>query len=733
VQGTAYKQNNSPKPRYRAIIQHLDIGIENHGYSLRKIVMRKMLGEVLVDSGLITMEQLENALTLRKSKNKRLGKILFEVGYATEAQIADALSKQQKLPLVDCNEYEISKDLLELVPKNIAEKAIVLPLQMLKGKKLLLAMADPLDWSTIDDITFRTGLTVQTAVSTETALVAAIEKHYGSDEKSWDLLNEIPQYDEVEFLKEIEEEGKEVNVQSLFKLSEAPPIVKLVTMVIVDAVKSRASDIHIEPQEQFIQVRYRVDGDLRSVLKYPKRIQDSVISRIKIISNLDITNRRTSQDGRSTLRIENRNIDLRISTLPSIHGENVVIRLLDHTSGLIPLSKLGVTENILNPLIHLASQPQGMILVTGPTGSGKTTTLYSLLKQLRTETESIFTIEDPVEYRIPGITQVGVNEATNMTFPAALRSILRQDPDIIMVGEIRDLETASIAIRSALTGHLVLATVHTNDSVATIIRLMDIGLDAYLVSSGVTGILAQRLVRRICPECKVETDPPEILTRSKFPPLKIYYKGKGCPSCQYTGYRGQIGVFEFLQMDTKLRRLIAKNTAGDNLWDVARASGVKPLFENAWAMVEKGITTVDEVIMKIPYKLMEGDSRKHDKIQKAKVLAFNLPEADSTLIRNILEAEGYEVSSASGDDIVEATRKEQPDVILVNASPEWAKSVKKLRSDIRYVYTPIFVLSEKPADVKQKDGIELGIKGALSRPIDQARLLDLLRRGSSDN
>lgn len=695
--------------------------------------MRKMLGEALVDSGLITKEQLENALTLRKSKNKRLGKILFEVGYATELQIAEALSKQQNLPLVDCNEYKITKDLLEFVPKNIAEKAIVLPLQLMKGRKLLLAMADPLDWSTIDDIIFRTGLTIQTAVSTETALVAAIEKHYGSDDNSWDLLKEIPQYDDVEFLKEIEEDGKEVNVQSLFKLSEAPPIVKLVTMVIVDAVKSRASDIHIEPQEQYTQVRYRVDGDLRNVLKYPKRIQDSVISRIKIISNLDITNRRTSQDGRSTLRIDNRNIDLRVSTLPSIHGENIVIRLLDHTSGLIPLSKLGVPEHILKPLIHLASSPQGMILVTGPTGSGKTTTLYSLLQQLRTETESIFTIEDPVEYRIAGITQVGTNEAANMTFPSALRSILRQDPDIIMVGEIRDLETASIALRSALTGHLVLSTIHTNDTIATITRLLDIGLDAYLISSGVTGILAQRLVRRICPECRVKTDPPEMLARSGFPQLKAYYMGKGCPFCQYSGYRGQVGVYEFLQMDTKLRRLIAKNMVGDNLWDVARASGLKTLFENAWEMVETGITTVEEVIMKIPYKLIEGESKKQEKIRKVKVLGFNVPKADSTVISKILEAEGYEVASASGDDIVEATRKEQPDVILVNASPEWADHVKKLRCNIRYVYTPIYVLSERPSDVNQKDGIELGIKGSLSRPIDPDRLLDLLQRGNSDN
>jgi CheY-like chemotaxis protein len=374
-----------------------------------------------------------------------------------------------------------------------------------------------------------------------------------------------------------------------------------------------------------------------------------------------------------------------------------------------------------------------MILVTGPTGSGKTTTLYSLLQQLRTETESIFTIEDPVEYRIPGITQVGVNEAANMTFPAALRSILRQDPDIIMVGEIRDLETASIAIRSALTGHLVLSTIHTNDSVATITRLLDIGLDAYLVSSGVTGILAQRLVRKICSECRVETDPPEILNRNTYPPLKKYFKGNGCPSCQYMGYRGQIGVYEFLPMDTKLRRLIAKNIAGDNLWDVARESGVKTLFENAWELVEKGITTANEVVVKIPYKSMTGDLRKRKRIQRPRVLEFNVPNEDGIIIRTILEADGYIVSSASGDDIVEATRRERPDLILLNAFPEWAASVKELRKDIRYVYTPIFILSEKPSDVDQKDGIELGIKGILSRPIDADRLLDLLHRGNLDN
>lgn len=687
--------------------------------------MKKKIGEALIEAGLITNEQLENALALRKGKNKRLGKILLELGYATENQIAEALSKQQKLPLVDWTKYDISKDLLKLVPKNIAEKAIILPLEI-KDKILLLAMADPLDWSTIDDIKFRTGMKIQAAVSAETELVAAIEKHYESNEQSWDLLQDVPQYEEVEFVKESEDEGKEINIQSLYKLSEAPPIVKLVTMIIVDAVKSRASDIHIEPHEKFVQVRYRVDGELRNVLKYPKHIQESAISRIKIISNLDITKRRIPQDGRSTLRLENRNIDLRISTLPSIYGENIVIRLLDQSTGLIPLSKLGVPERILTSLIHLASQPQGMILVTGPTGSGKTTTLYSLLQQMLTETESIFTIEDPVEYRLAGITQVGVSEATNMTFPTVLRSVLRQDPDIIMVGEIRDLETAEIAVRSALTGHLVLSTIHTNDTVATITRLLDIGLDAYLVSSAVTGILAQRLVRRICPECKSKTSQPDILARSNFPSLKAYYKGKGCQNCQYTGYRGQVGIYEFLNMDTRLRRLIAKNVAVDELWDAAKESGVTTLFENAWAMVENGTTTVDEVLTKIPYKDMGLEFKKQDVIPKARVLVLNIPEEDSIIINMILEPEGYEVTNATGDNIVNAINTVDPSLILMSAFPEWIGAVEKLRAVIRYVHTPIVLLLDDHVSVNREKCIELGIKGTLSRPIDPQRLLDLL-------
>jgi type IV pilus assembly protein PilB len=441
--------------------------------------------------------------------------------------------------------------------------------------------------------------------------LTAIEKYYGSSEETWNVLKELPSYDGVEFIKESIDEEKQTSVfQSVYQDSDAPPIVRLVTMVIADAVKSGASDIHIEPREKNVQVRYRIDGSLKNIQIYPKQIQEAVASRIKIISNLDITNRRFPQDGRSALRLENKNVDLRISTLPSVYGETVVIRLLDATTGLIPLSHLGIADNVLKPLIEIFTQPQGMLLVTGPTGSGKTTTLYSILQQLRTETKNIITLEDPVEYKLGEITQVHINEAIGFTFANALRSVLRQDPDIVMVGEIRDTETAEIGARAALTGHFVLSTVHTNDTVSTVNRLIDIGLKPFLVTAAVSGIIAQRLIRKICTNCKVEAPAPEELSRFEVTHFKTYYKGEGCDKCNHTGYKGRIGIYELLKMETKLKRLISKHFTVDELWDVARETGTKSLFEDAWAKVGEGITTVEEVLSKIPYPLFLDEMRK---------------------------------------------------------------------------------------------------------------------------
>ncbi len=574
-------------------------------------MIKKKLGEILIDAGNITQHQLESALLIQRGKKKKIGKILIELGYINEEQMAGTLAKQLSLPLINCASHTPSRDILNLISKETAEQKHVLPLEK-NADGIVMAMADPLDWRTINDVIFQTGAKVKVVVAQESNIINCIEKLYGSSEVTWDILSELPAHDEVEFVKEGQgEEQENVNLQTLYKESEASPIVRLVTNIIADAVNAGSSDIHIEPREQHVQVRYRIDGNLKNIHNFSKRIRDSVISRIKIISNLDITNRRFPQDGRSTLRLHNKTVDLRISTLPSIHGEIIVIRLLDSTTGLIPLSHLGISDSIIKPLIEIFNQPQGMLLVTGPTGSGKTTTLYSILLQVRSETKNIITLEEPVEYKLKEITQVGINEAIDFTFSNALRSVLRQGPDIVMVGEVRDLDTAEIAARSALTGHLVLSTLHTNDTISSITRLIDIGLAPFLVTAAVSGILAQRLIRKICPDCKIKIPPPDDLLRFNLPPLSKTYKGEGCSKCNHTGYKGRVGVYELLVMNTNLRKLISSRTDEDELWKCAREASTRTMFEDAWTKVEEGITTIDEVISRIPYHEIPQEPSKH--------------------------------------------------------------------------------------------------------------------------
>jgi type IV pilus assembly protein PilB len=579
---------------------------------------KKKIGDILTEAGLITSEQLETARILQKTNKKRLGKILIELGNVTEEQLAKAISRQFSLPLVDWKAVTVNKKVLSLVPREVAEKRIVFPLE-LKEKELLLAMADPLDLGTMDYITFRNGLRINVAVSTESGILEAIEKQYGSWDLLGNILKDMPDYEDVEFVKQASEDANEANAESLIKLSEAAPVVKLVTTIFVDAVKSRASDVHIEPRANHSQVRYRVDGKLRDVLKYPKNIHAAVVSRIKIISRLDISVRMRPQDGRSTLRIEDRDVDLRISTLPSVHGEKVVIRLLDQATGLVNVDKLGIPDRTFKRVMELISNPQGMILITGPTGSGKSTTLYAMLKQLRSETENIITIEDPVEFKIGGITQVQVNEIAGLTFPVALRSFLRQDPDVIMLGEIRDRETAEIALRAAVTGHLVFSTVHTNDTVSTITRLLDIGIPPYLINAALIGVLAQRLVRKICPNCKTKIDPPEEVLNGYYPSLEACFKGVGCDECQYTGYKGRMGVYEFLDINSEFKESVARFTTEGSLWEVAKENGTVTMFDDAWNKINDGSTTFDEVIAKIHFKSFKEPGKK----RKGKILRFD--------------------------------------------------------------------------------------------------------------
>ncbi|MBN1471136.1 MAG: Flp pilus assembly complex ATPase component TadA [Syntrophaceae bacterium] len=575
---------------------------------------KRKLGELLIESGFVSDEQLMNALALQKKSGKMIGQTLIELGYISDSQLMEAFLKKFSINYIDCSDLTVKEEYLKLLNMDMAVKKKILPTNV-SGNTLFLAMVNPLDYSTIDEVKFITGRNITPLLATESSIMKAIEKNYGycSMEKIWNPLNEMHldadmQFNldkNIEFNKPEDKEETDIKIDELYKIGEEPPIVKLVTLILINAVKSRATDIHIEPREKYVNVRYRIDGDLTTVLKISKNLQAAITSRIKIISTMNITIRRLPQDGRSTVRYEGRMIDLRVSTIPSSHGETIVIRILDSVMGLIPLSKLGMPDNIIRELLEMLNKPQGMLFVTGPTGSGKTTTLYSLLTQLSLESESVVTIEDPIEYELENIKQVPVNEKIGFTFSAALRSILRQDPDVVMVGEVRDSDTAQISTKAALTGHLVLSSVHTNDTIATISRLRDLGIEPYLISSALNAILAQRLVKKICDKCRVEFEIPQYLYEN-YPYLKklnigISYKGKGCEECGFTGYKGRVGVFEFLRIDSSLRKAIPKYNSDQDLCNLARENGMKTLIEDACEKVENGTTTLKEVLTKIHY------------------------------------------------------------------------------------------------------------------------------------
>jgi type IV pilus assembly protein PilB len=571
---------------------------------------RNRIGDVLINAGILTNEQLSKSLEIQaagtggpRGNRKRLGKILVELNYVSEEQMADALARHLQILRVNVECAQVPDEVIQLVTRETAEQEILIPYAR-EGKRLTVVMSDPLNLAAIDDLRFRTGLEVNVAVAGEAAIMSAIEKHYRVEEAVEYILGQSQESTDVEFFKDLEENADAP--QLLQQLSQAAPIVKLVTTILTDAIRRRATDIHIEPRERHVQVRYRIDGNLQDTLKLPRRVQASVISRIKILASMDIATRMAPQDGGAKMRLGKNHVDLRVSTLPAIHGEKVVIRILDRTRGLLPLSKLGVPTPLIKQLQEAGGKSQGMIVVTGPTGSGKTTTLYAFLQWLQDPAVNIITVEDPVEYNIPGITQVNVREQAGLGFPEFMRSALRQDPDIILVGEIRDLETAQIAIRAALTGHLVLTTVHTNDTASTVTRLTDLGIQPFLVSSSLTGIVAQRLVRKICDKCKIESDCPKDLP-PEFPPLARCFQGNGCPTCDYSGYYGQVGIYEYLDVSEQIKRLIASGASEAALRDEAVRAGMVTLFQDAWQKVEAGVTTIAEVMGKVPWFAGCGD------------------------------------------------------------------------------------------------------------------------------
>jgi type IV pilus assembly protein PilB len=567
----------------------------------RQPVSRR-LGDLLVADGLITPEQLQQALQEQKGSNEKLGSILVRLGMLHEDQYIGFLSRQYGIPSITLSQLDIDPEVVKLIPVQIAKKYEVLPIKR-SGNTLTMAMADPTNVFALDDVGFMTNLQVLPVVASQGAIRQAIDRLYDVEVST--LTDMITAMDEeaavdVEVMED-EEISSKMNVIELKESADEAPVVRLVNMILVDAIRRGASDIHLEPYEKVFRVRFRVDGVLHEMMTPPKRLEPAIVSRIKIMSNLDISERRLPQDGRIKLRYTNHEIDFRVSTLPTLFGEKTVMRILDKESLQLDLTKLGFDSWSLEQFQKAIHQPYGMVLITGPTGSGKTTTLYSAIHTVNSPDVNIMAAEDPVEYNLKGVNQVHVNEDIGRTFAAALRAFLRQDPDVILVGETRDLETAQISIRAALTGHMVFTTLHTNDCPSTIARLNDMGIPAFLVSSALLLILAQRLARKVCKECK---EPYEAGEESLLPyghsPQGLgkctFYKGKGCPACNFTGMKGRVAIYEVMPVTQELRDLILRNAPTAEIRDVARQQGMKTLREAGLLKVIEGTTTVEEVL-----------------------------------------------------------------------------------------------------------------------------------------
>ena len=562
----------------------------------------RRLGDLLVREGLLDNKQLARALQEQKGSNDKLGSILVRLNFITEEKLIAFLSRQYGIKSITLSQLDVDPDVLKLVPEQLARKYEVLPVK-LQGNQLTLAMGDPTNVFALDDVGFMTNLQVIPVVASQAAIRKAIDHAYESQGGGMaDLVSEFEgAAADVELVDGGDESAAKVDVFELKESADEAPIVRLVNMILVDAIRRGASDIHLEPYEKVFRVRFRVDGVLHEIMTPPKRLEAALTSRVKIMASLDIAERRLPQDGRIRLRFNQRDIDFRVSTMPTIFGEKTVMRILDKESLQLDLAMLGFDPWCLEQFTTAIHNPYGMILITGPTGSGKTTTLYSAIHTINSPDINIMTAEDPVEYNLKGVNQVQINEEIGRTFAGALRAFLRQDPDVILVGETRDLETAQIGIRAALTGHLVLTTLHTNDCPSTVARLLDMGIPPFLVSSSLTLILAQRLGRRVCKDCKqpYEADEETLVPYGHIPQglgKVTFYKGKGCATCSFTGMRGRVAIYEVMPASQEIRDLIIRNAPAVEIGEMAQAQGMKSLRQNALQKVLDGIMTVEEVL-----------------------------------------------------------------------------------------------------------------------------------------
>jgi len=552
---------------------------------------RKRLGEILISAGLINEEQLRKALELQKQTGRKLGEVFIKEGFVTEEQVIKVLETQLGIKSLDLSKFYIEPEAAKMVPENMCRKYTVLGVQIINGQ-LLLVMKDPLDYFALDDVKLMVNIPIIQAIAPESDILNAIERVFSKDvaEKAARDFVRLFNIESPKPVQLVDEGSDEINNS---------PIVIFINSIIENAVRNNASDIHIEPGESDVRVRMRIDGILHESVRTGLEALNAIVTRIKIMSNLNIAEKRIPQDGRIGYNLADREIDLRISTLPTTYGEKIVIRILDRTNFVLSKEKLGLSEEDSVKFDRLITRPYGVILVTGPTGSGKTSSLYAMLSELNTPAKNIVTLEDPVEYNLKGINQVRMNVKAGLTFATGLRSILRQDPDIIMVGEMRDGETAEIAIRSALTGHLVLSTLHTNDAPGAIARVVDMGIEPFLISSSILGVVAQRLVRKICPLCLNKYEPDErerkILGLSEGQSITLT-KGAGCRICNGTGYKGRTAIFEIMEVDKKLRGLIDTHATTDDIREMAVANGMSTLWDSCKRLVLKGVTTIEELV-----------------------------------------------------------------------------------------------------------------------------------------
>lgn len=545
-------------------------------------------GDVLLDMGFVTREQLDEARAEQEKTGERLGQILIAKGFLTEGRLVEALAVQRKLPVLSLSRYRPMPEAVRMVPENVARRLNIVPLSLENDRTLLVAMADPANIMALDELRMLTGMDISVGVAGASEIDRTLNRVYTIQE-SLDgagleiTSGEMPDLDLVHAAEEANPDDA--------------PIIQLVNSVLEQAVREGASDIHVEPFEKNSRIRYRIDGQLFGALDFPRKVHPAVVSRLKIMSGMDISEKRRPQDGRILIRVLGRRVDLRVSSLPTIYGEKVVLRILDRANAMVGLKKLGLDDGDKALVDSVCNAPYGIVLVTGPTGSGKSTTLYSILEQINSPEVNVVTVEDPVEYTIPGIGQVQVNERTGLGFNSALRSILRQDPDKILVGEIRDGETAQLAIRAALTGHLVLSSLHTNDAPSATIRLVDMGIQPFLVSSSLLMVIAQRLVRRLCPQCRQEyVMPPELCADLRVPAGTKAWRPEGCNDCRGTGYRGRLAIFEIMEMNDAIRKHVVDGAASTVLRQEAMANGMRTLRQSGIAKILSGVTSVEDVL-----------------------------------------------------------------------------------------------------------------------------------------